>query len=83
MKKVRTHTFNGITYTIQMGEIDGWADTNDKYAIIVSCLPNTQNELITIIHEAMHAGNWSKHEETIDRSSAEIGRLLWRLGYRR
>ena len=83
MNKVKTHTFNGIRYDIKIGEFDGWADTTDGYSIVINCPPHTQKELITLIHEAMHAGNWDKHEETIDRSSNEIGRLLWRLGYRR
>lgn len=83
MKKVLTHTFNGVRYDIKIGEFDGWADTTNGYSIIVNGDLNTQKALITLIHEAMHAGNWDKHEETIERSSAEIGRLLWRLGYRK
>ena len=83
--KVRTHTFNGKRYKIVFtGRIDGLADTKELLpSVVIACEENTQNELITIIHEAMHAGNWDKHEETIDRSSNEIGKLLWRLGFRR
>ena len=83
--KVRTHSFCGIKYKIDfVGGIDGITDTRESFpSIVIACKSGTQNELITIIHEAMHAGNWDKHEETIDRSSKEIGRLLWRLGYRK
>lgn len=85
MKPVLTHTFNKIKYRIMVGRFDGFTDVDKgkDYTLVVSAEPNTQTELISVIHESMHAGNWDKHEETIDRSSKEIGRLLWRLGYRK
>jgi len=86
MRKVRTHTFNGVIYTIGIcsSGIDGRCEIPEgKPEITIACDINTQKGLITLIHEAMHAGNWDKHEETIDRSSTEIGRFLWRLGFRR
>lgn len=82
--KVRTHSFNGNRYNIVFDKFDGATDIDTSPRdMLIAAHPNTRNELITIIHEAMHAGNWDKHEETIDRSSKEIGSLLWRLGYRR
>lgn len=83
MSNVKTHTFNGLSYDIVIGEIDGMADRYGGYSVVVNGNLDSQKDLITLIHESMHAGNWDKHEETIDRSSKEIGRLLWRLGYRR
>lgn len=84
MNKVKTHRFNGIKYKILIGEFDGFADDrHNERTLVVSCDPNTKNGLVTLIHEAMHCGNWDKHEETIDRTSKEIGSLLWRLNYRR
>ncbi len=84
MNKIKTHFFNGVRYNICFGELDGATDVNCTPRDMVICTkPNTRNELITIIHEGMHAGNWDKHEETIARSAEDIGRLLWRLGYRR
>lgn len=82
-KKVRTHTFDNLKYNILIGHFDGLADVDNKYSLVVNGDLDTQKGLITLIHEAMHAGNWDKHEETVDRCSKEIGRLLWRLGYRR
>ena len=79
MNNVRTHSFNGKKYDILIGEFDEMADTYGEYSIVINGVLNTQRGLITLIHEAMHAGNWDKREETIDRSSKEIGRLLWRL----
>lgn len=80
--KVKTATFNGIKYDIKIGCFDGWADTTNGYSIVVNGDLSTQKDLITLIHESMHAGNWSKQEDKIDKTSREIGRLLWRLGYR-
>lgn len=83
-RQVKTHCFNGHIYTIFIGGFEGLTDKFGKkaYTMAVNCDPNTQKGLISLIHEAMHAGNWDKHEKTIDRSSKEIGRLLWRLGWR-
>ena len=83
-RKVKSHSFNGCRYNIAFGRFDGATDVDKSpREMLIAAKPNTRNELITIIHEAMHAGNWDKHEETIDRSSTEIGTLLWRLGFRR
>ena len=84
-KPVKTHLFKGVRYKIvQMGPVDGLTDTKNTAPELVNCaVEGTQSELITWIHEGMHAGNWDKHEETIDQSSKDIGRLLWRLGYRK
>ena len=42
-----------------------------------------QRELDTIIHEAMHAGDWHKTEEWVDQFSTDLAKLLWKLGYRK
>lgn len=84
--KVKTHRFNNHKYDIVLtGPIDGICDTSrtPPFSLVITCDLNTKAGLIALIHESMHAGNWDKHEETIQRSSAEIGNLLWRLGYRR
>ena len=86
MKKVKTHTFNGRKYKIDMlGPIDGASDLykcNDRHLMICAD-PLTQAELITILHESLHVENWAQSEEIVDRVSTDIGKLLWRLGYRR
>lgn len=86
MSKVRTHTFNGTSYEILIcpDGIDGVSDIKEQSrTLIVNGDLDSRKGLITLIHEAMHCGNWDKREETVDRSSEEIGGLLWRLGYRR
>ena len=84
---VRTHTFNGRKYNICFDDqLDGCCEQYtikpDDRDITIFTKPGTKNELITIIHEALHAENWAATEEVVDRVSAEIGSFLWRLGYR-
>lgn len=85
MKPVKTHTFNGIKYDIDIcGPIDGCCDKphDERPSLRVTVDLNTSRGLITLIHEAMHASNFDRHEDTVERTSRDIGRLLWRLGYR-
>ena len=85
--KVKTHTFNKRRYKIvETGRLDGFTDVGPKpqgRELFNCAKKDTQNELITWIHEAMHACEWNKTEKVVDRTSKDIGRLLWRLGYRR
>lgn len=39
-------------------------------------------QLETIIHECLHAADWTKDEEFIEREARDFARILWRLGYR-
>ena len=39
--------------------------------------------LETVVHEMLHAEHWQIDEEYVERTAADIARLLWRLGYRR
>ena len=83
---VRTATLNGTRYTVDTDPIDGCCSPpkpSDRKPILRVCRPlDTLAGLITLIHEAMHACDYDKHENTVDRTSKDIGRLLWRFGYR-
>jgi len=84
--KVKTHTFNGIKYDIDVSKpIDGYCDSprGGKPSIRIVSNLNTKKGLITILHEALHAEGWAVSESVVDRVSTEIGNLLWRFGYRR
>ena len=85
MKPVRTHQFNGRKYKIYVHEpLDGWCDQykcNERAIHLMTPL-NTRNGLITVIHESLHASDWRQSEKAVDRVSKEVGRLLWRMGYR-
>jgi len=83
-KKVRTHTFHGRRYKIVVCQEDGNTDTytlNERFLSIYADMA-TRNGLITAIHESLHAENWAASEKVVERVSTEIGRFLWRLGYR-
>ena len=95
-KKVLTHSFNGVSFKIGVDEpYIGWCDRPEEpqqseYPAIrlPEGLPkgnrrNAKRQLIVLLHECLHASDWNKHEDTVDRMSTEIGGLLWRLGYRR
>jgi len=96
-KNVRSHKFNGKKYFIDIDtDYAGFCENPNVKKIlnehpvirIVEGLPYNNDKgskegLIYILHECLHAENWSKHEETIDRTAEEVGSLFWRLGYRR
>lgn len=39
--------------------------------------------LETLLHEMLHACNWTHDENHVTRSAADMAQILWRLGYRR
>lgn len=82
---VRTATFAGVLHDIDLcGPIDGCCDqpVGGKPSIRVMADMDTQNGLIALIHEGLHASNWHASEDLVDRTATDIGRLMWRLGYR-
>ena len=86
-RPVRTHTFNGRSYKIDMpgGKLDGYVDQyklNTRNMIIMS-ESGAKNELETLLHESLHAENWAATEKVVTRVGKEIADFLWRLGYRR
>ncbi len=85
MSTVKTHTFNGRKYKIDIGSFDGTCDTYSDTGRFLGVYADldTQNGLVTVIHEALHAEDWKESEERVDQISKDIGRFLWRLGYRR
>ena len=86
MKPVRTATFNGRKYKIDI-EPDGVRGLCDQYAcndrwIHIFDDLNTQAGLTTVIHEVVHGDHWRLSEDMVERLSKDLGRFLWRLGYR-
>jgi hypothetical protein len=78
----KTHTFNGCKYYLTFGDLDGNADTDDKYWIIIERDLTKKVGLETAIHESLHACNWHKSEEHVTQTAYDIARFLWNLGYR-
>ena len=44
---------------------------------------NERDELETILHELLHAADWSKAEWWIEEVGHDIARILYRLGWRK
>lgn len=87
VRKVKTHTFAGVSYDVDVeGPFDGICEFSQgikRPALRVAVDIGTQGGLETLLHECLHAEVWAKTEEVVDRASYDITRLLWRLGYRR
>ena len=80
-RKVRTHKFNGVKHHI---DIDGgfvaiWEPPSKEHHIRLAINVNSKKGLQAIIHECLHAADYSKDEATVDRAGDEIGNLLYRL----
>lgn len=81
---MKIHTFCGKTYDIYIGErLDGFTDTNNQYGMVIERDLKTKVGLETAIHEALHACDWSKHEDKVNQTAYDIARFLWNLGYRK
>ena len=98
MRKVRTHKFNGVKYEIDVEGFKGQTIPKRiempcitiarPEVTMTESLPYGEDKharlmLITLLHECLHASNWEKSEKKVDRTAVDIGKLLWRLGYRR
>jgi hypothetical protein len=81
---MKSHSFNGRRYRIYTGAKDGFCDPpkNKELELHIFANLRTRNGLITAIHESLHAENENWSEDCVDRMSKEIGKFLWRLGYR-
>jgi len=84
---VKSHTFNGTRYLVESEfKLGGYAEvpcrgtTPELY--IDPTLKGCQH-LEVAVHEALHAAFLAAPEELVRVSARDIGRFLWRLGYRR
>lgn len=82
---------NKIVYTLKfvseselpkgwVGSCDGPHIPNPK--IKISRKIQRRNKLVKIIHEVLHALDWSKDDEWVVEASEIIGEVLWELGWR-
>ena len=82
---VNTISIRGKRYTISnvpapSGECDH--PMTAKKLIAIPKDGDTMGELVVIIHEMLHAAFWDLDEEVVDQVGYDIGRALWRLGWR-
>jgi hypothetical protein len=92
MKKVKTHTVDGVNYKIEeFTEIDGLFYPNEK---IISILRgNSLKALGSVLEEGLHAMGIPDRYLHKPKGSVKVGKslskvdnlakLLWRLGWRR
>ncbi len=82
------HKFMGRKYLVDVFQpFEGICDPPDVLPDRAIRLPNgldgSRKSLIILIHEAIHACDWNKSEADVKRTAEDIGKLLWKLGYRR
>jgi len=84
MAKVKTATFIGTKYSIELEPIDGVCVTpNEPLKIyIVEGVKNTQICLETCVHEALHACFPRMTEKVVAVLGQKIAKNLWKRKYR-
>ena len=81
---IKTHTFRGRKYKVTTEKLDGMCDTyNKERELVIMTDLNTRLGMETAIHEALHACCWPATEDNVEITAHDIGRFLWRLGYRK
>ena len=78
----RRFRFTGGYYTLDRSDLDGSCEVPGIREIWVRPALRGQAELTTLLHEAAHAEMPTASEETVERLGRNIGRFLWRIGYR-
>ena len=63
------------------GECDS-PDTHQKQIRICKTIKE-EEELEVLLHELLHAADWSKDEEWVEDASCDIARILWKLGWKK
>ena len=63
---------------------DGKCDppTHKRKTIRIRSSLKGKPRLETIVHELMHACNWTLDEEHVTEAAEDIANILWKLGYR-
>ena len=85
---VRTEVFSSGRYRIELHEdYHGFAEVPrqpgaDELCIWINPRLRGKQRLETIIHEAIHAEWPDMPEQKVEAAGTNIGRLVWRLGYR-
>lgn len=90
MTKPIKHKINGKEYEIDVEDCYVGLTVSGKINLIT--LPNglaygnsskAKQDLLTLLHECIHAMDMKQSEKKVEQSAQDIGILLWKLGYRR
>tara|TARA_R110002020_G_scaffold249581_1_gene463517 strand:+ start:1486 stop:1764 length:279 start_codon:yes stop_codon:yes gene_type:complete len=63
------------------GECDS-PDTPKKQIRICNSVKG-EEELEVLLHELLHAADWSKDEEWVEDASYDLAHILWKLGWKK
>lgn len=79
----------GVEYDLRhcrlRGPNDGYcnAPTDPVRQILINHKLGPRADLRVLIHELLHAAEWTKDETWVDQVSRDISAALWKLGWRR
>jgi hypothetical protein len=73
-----------LRFVNNLGDARGTCDPPDSPSKSIKIWRGNKGEakLEVLIHEMIHAGNWSLDEEFIAQFAEDVARVLWKLGYR-
>lgn len=69
----------------RLSKHDGYCDppTQPNKQIQIDSRLKAQRLLTVTLHECLHAADWHKDEAWVEQVAEDLGRTLWRMGYRR
>lgn len=83
---VKSHFFNHVRYEIDTEPVNGSCQHPENKGTPTLSVnvddKKTLKFLRILIHESLHASNWHSSEEKVTQTANDIGRLLWRMGFR-
>jgi len=85
MRPIKTHTFKGVCFDIDLEPHDGSCDDPKKRTprmAFPSGVQNTPQSLELVCHECLHALWFNLSEADVELAARDMSRFLWRLGYR-
>lgn len=65
-----------------VGQCDPPTNTKKQIKLAPRLKKDPKRLLEVVIHECLHAADWSKAEEWVDPTAEDIARVLWKMGYR-
>lgn len=82
-------TINGKRWNMVFAPVpdcDGKCDSPDSKKKQIKLAPRLKKDprrlLEVVVHECLHAADWSKAEEWIEPTAEDIARALWKIGFR-
>ena len=64
------------------GQCDAPTDKRKRIKLAPRLKKDPRRLMEVVIHELLHACDWSKAEEWVEPTAEDIARVLWKIGYR-